>query len=98
MAQDQYYIGTDLKFLLTITGEGFDMTTDNYDVSFICGDDHQDYTQDDVVDGYLIVDSTKFKTGTLRVVVTAYVPDEDFQETGVRREVMSRVLCQLKRP
>ena len=34
---NRYYIGTEIKFALTITSEGFSMDTDNWKATVRCG-------------------------------------------------------------
>lgn len=103
MEQEKYYIGTDLKFALDITGEGFSMDDDDYEIELSCGNKKVPVSKQEVIDAsdedgyYLLVDSSKFPSGTLHMVVTAYVPDNSFK-TKVRREVMSMDLCYLNRP
>ena len=93
----QYYVGTELKFVLTIEAEGFDMNRDEFDVTII-GSDGKEYqcTEDDVknVDGvwYLLLDTNNFANGLLRMVVSAYVPDSIFPD-GTRKEVTIVNLC-----
>ena len=93
-----YYVGTDLKFLISIEASGFSMDEDHYSVVLRCGGKE---VPGDVVEGdnnehYLIIDSSQFGSGTLKMIVYAEVPDEDFPD-GARTEVAAIDLCELKR-
>ena len=96
----KYYVGTDLKFAIDITAEGFDMFNDNYSIELVCGNKRVEVPKSSIVDGggnyYLLVDTTQFPPGTLRMIVYADVPDADFS-TGVRREVEAVDLCIIRR-
>ena len=99
MVNEGYYIGSDLKFQIDITATGFNQHEDNYDIDIYCGDSVLHYNQDDVIshDGsfYLPVPTANLQPGMLRMVVTAYVPDEDFDD-GTRKEIAVRNLKYLK--
>lgn len=93
-----YYVGTDLKFLISIEASGFSMDEDHYSIVLRCGGKE---VPGDVVEGdnnehYLIIDSSQFSSGTLKMIVYAEVPDEDFPD-GARTEVAAIDLCELKR-
>ena len=98
---DRAFVGTELKFLIEITAEGFDMETDPFEIVLTCGGKSKTVPQDDIVydenEGkhYLLVDTTDFCSGTLVATVIAQVPDEDF-ESGYRREVDRAALITLK--
>lgn len=102
--EENYYIGTDLKFQITVTADGFDQATDEYVVDLYCGDaysgcSHISIASSDIVedsgDFFLLVETSKLKPGKLTMVLTAYVPDEDFP-TGVRKEVVVQDLAVIK--
>lgn len=102
MEEERYYIGTNLKYAITITADGFDMTDDDYTCTLCCGGKKVTVTKDDIVTGendehYLLVDTTQFPSGTLRWVVTASVPDGDYAK-GYRNEVDATDLCIIKHP
>ena len=90
MVGEGYYIGAGLKFQIEISASGFDQNKDNYTIDFYCGDDHLQFTQADVFnhDGkfYLPVPTDNLQPGMLKIVTTAYVPDDDF-EGGFRKEI-----------
>lgn len=97
---ESYWVGTDLKFAIEIKAEGFDMDDDDYEMMLRCGSKEVAVTKDDIVESddglkLLLIDTTQFTSGTIRLVVTARVPDDDF-ETGVRREVGVMDLCTIK--
>lgn len=102
MIDERYYIGTDLKFAFEIEGEGFDMATDKYDIDLVCGGktvhvDVEERVVEDEGEFLLLVDTRPFPPGVLKMVATAYVPDENYSD-GYREEVVSKELCQIKRP
>ncbi len=95
--EDKYFVGTDLKFAITINCEGFDMDSDEYELQLRCSNKKVTLQKSDIVLGdqgehYLLVDTTQFPSGTLRLIVTAKVPDDDF-DNGIRREVGRIDLC-----
>jgi len=90
MTEDRYYLGSDLKFKIEVTASGFDQATDDYTVDLYCGNKKIAYTKADIVaqegNYYLLVNTSLLKPGTMKLVITAMVPDEAFA-SGVRREV-----------
>lgn len=95
-----FYIGTDLKFKIDIKAEGFDMEFDDFSIMLKCGNDTLDLPDECIVsdgDGgyYILVDTSVFTSGPLQMIVTAYVPDDDFP-TGIRHEVVKVDLCRIK--
>lgn len=100
MIEEGYYEGSDLKFQIEVTATGFDQNTDPYNIDFYCGDSKISFTQDDVIsnDGkfYLPVPTDGLKPGMMKIVVTAFVPDSDF-ESGYRKEIAVRNLKYLKK-
>lgn len=86
------YLGTELKFVVTITAGGFDMDQDDFNVVFkntTNGNTIELAKSDLVNDGefyYALVNTEDLGTGYVNVVTTAYVPDADFDD-GKRTEV-----------
>lgn len=99
--EQEYYVGTDLKFKIDITADGFDQSEDPFEIKVVCGNRTQTITQDDVVedDGnyYILIDTSQFGTGLVKLIVTAKVPDKNF-ESGYRREVTVHELCYIRKP
>lgn len=99
MAEDRYYLGSDLKFKIEITASGFDQATDDYTVDLYCGNKKVSYTRADIVeqegDYYLLVNTSLLKPGTMKLVITAMVPDDTFT-SGVRREVEVKTIGVVK--
>lgn len=94
------YIGTELKYAITITSPGFDMGKDNFEVTLKRGSKSLHFTKDDLVvdeDGqyYVCFDSADLGTGMVAAVITAYVPDDDFPD-GLRTEVYKMDLVIIK--
>ena len=99
--KEGYYVGTDLKFAINITASGFNMNRDDYDIKIVCGNRTKTVTQDDIVEGdnnthYLLIDTSEFSGGLIKLIVTAKVPDDDF-ENDYRREVTVHDLCYVKK-
>lgn len=102
MAQDNAFNTSDLKYLLEINAVGFSMDTDDFDVVLKRGSKTLIFNKADlVVEPYTVVEnnitieknhyyvcfpSDYFGPGDVTVVITARVPDTDF-EAGYRREV-----------
>ena len=91
-----FYIGNDLKFNIDISADGFDMDDDNYEILLRCGSKKVVVSKEDIVEDdnnhYLLVDTSTFPSGLLQMIVTAFVPDSDF-DSGTRREVGKIDLC-----
>lgn len=100
MKLNGYYVGTDLKFLLTIEAPGFNQDEDDYEIRLESDDAQVVIPKSEIVDGedghYLCVDSTRLGTGLVRMIVMAKVSDSDFKK-GYRREVLVRDLCYIKK-
>lgn len=96
---NQYYIGTDLKFLFNIECSGFSMDEDEYEITLVCGKQRMVVPPSQiVVDGenhYLCLDSKMLGQGLVKLVVKAHVPDDDFPD-GKRTEVDVIDLCLLR--
>ena len=84
------YVGTELKFLVTMTATGFSMDTDNWSVTVTRGRISKTFPKTDCIRGtdgwYLCFDSAEFGPGQYYATLTAYVPDNDFPD-GMRTEV-----------
>ena len=98
---ERYWIGTDLKFAITVEADSFDMSSDTSTFVVSCAGKKVEYNFSDLAfDGenyYLLIDSTDFPSGTLRLVTYAEVPDGDYV-TGVRREVDAQDICEIRHP
>lgn len=101
---DTVFQFSDLKFLITINSEGFDIDRDDYRIVLKRGS--KDEVQIDksaiVVDGsnhYLCVTKEQLAslgTGDIYMVVYAEVPDSDFEDS-MRSEVYKLLLCHIER-
>jgi len=99
---ESVYIGTELKFLITIEADNFDMATDNFTVDIVRGLNRQHFEKSDLVDEeytetegnvevtkhhyYVCFDTATLGVGVVYAIVTAYVPDTDFEDE-LRTEV-----------
>ena len=96
---DRPYVGTKLKYALTISAEGFNMENDDFDVLLKRGPNSmllkkEDLVVDDNGQYYVCFDSTPLGPGVVSAIITARVPDDDFPD-GVRDEVFKLVLAEL---
>lgn len=86
MNDGRYYVGEDLKFKITLTADGFEQSTDNYEIDFYCGDNTvKHFTQADMKTGldgdyYLLINTKGMQPGVMRMVITAHIPDNDFPD------------------
>lgn len=76
------------------------MQDDEFSVTLVQGKTQIEISKDQMIEDakhnyYLTVDSTQFKPGMIKMIVTAYVPDDDFAD-GYRREVTVTNLCNIK--
>lgn len=97
--QRTIYLGTELKFALTITSEGFSMITDDFKVVIKSTKKRKEVviTKDEMMldenDKYLFtIDTEELGIGEYWIYVYAYVPDDDFPD-GLRTEVQKQQLC-----
>lgn len=94
------YLGTEVKFSVKIEASGFDMSEDEWSVTLKKSAKTLTVTKDAAVYDadddawYITFDTSYFGVGTVYAVVTAQVPDEDFED-GLRTEVEKSVLCQI---
>lgn len=95
-----YYVGNDLKFKIEIECAGFSMQDDNFIINLVQNNKSVEVRKSQLIEDdnnyYLPVDTTQFKPGTVKMVVTAYVPDDDFPN-GIRREVAVSDLFTVKK-
>ena len=101
MTQDDRYIfqGTELKYLLNIQSEGFNMLEDDFKVVIKV---HNTSRFVEIPKGEMILtqedkflftlDTSVLGTGDYYISVIAKVPDSDFDD-GLRTEVQKKLLC-----
>lgn len=99
---EKHYVGTELKYALTITSTGFDMDTDQWTAYVVCGNKQIKCkrTENAVVDDnqwYILIDTSYLGDGVYYLVVEIDVPDDDFDD-GYRHEVLQqdKPLCNVK--
>lgn len=84
------YLGTEVKFRVRITAEGFDQDTDNWAVTVSNGSRSHTFEKADCIhnlDGWFVCfDTTDFGPGLYRATIAAYIPDTDFPD-GTRTEI-----------
>lgn len=95
------FVGTDLKFNVTITSQGFDMDTDGWTVEIKRGArsivfDKSECIHDDT-DGkwYVCFSTAELGPGDYYAIVTASVVDADFDD-GDRTEVQKMLLMRVE--
>lgn len=91
LIREPMYVGADLKFLVELTAPGFDMDDDDFTIELKGRSASKTFSKEDLVtDGegnwYCCFNSTAFGAGVIQVVITAYVPDDDFED-GYRTEI-----------
>ena len=99
-ASDIGYIGSGIKWAVTLSCEGFSMNDDDWKIIITCGSKTLEFTKENSVqdgDGqwYIAVDTSKLSPGKAIITGVAYVPDNDF-ENGVRTEILERGLINIK--
>lgn len=98
--EERAWVGTGLKFAVTITAEGFSQEEDDWKVIFQCGRKSLELNKEDMSVGeggtfIANVDTSLLGAGTLSVITYAYVPDDDW-EYGVRVEVDKQDILYIK--
>ena len=89
---EEWYEGSDLKFLVEMTASGFDMDEDNWSVGVQCGTKIvRVYAKEECIQGedgkwYVCIDRDVLRKGDLSLIAYADVPDTDFDD-GYRNEV-----------
>lgn len=101
MINDKIFVGTELKFKIEIEAEGFSMTDDDFNIVIQRRNVKKVFNKEDLVnDGeggyYVCFDSAEFGPGMVSAVVTAYVPDSDFED-GLRTEVYAMDLVNINK-
>ena len=99
---DKTLIGTDLKFILTLSASGFDPETDDWHVDILRGNKvvqtfhRKDLSQTENGEWLLCIETKDYGTGPYDILVTAHVPDVDFPD-GIRTELYRQKLINLSR-
>ena len=91
MAQ-RSYVGTELKFAVTISSAGFSMDTDPWTVTVTNGQKSVvcEKVEDDLNhQHYILLDTAVLGKGTYNVTIEIDVPDEDFED-DYRHEVWKK--------
>lgn len=97
---NKYYKGTELRFKVALSADGFSMLDDAWKLEVISGGESVVIMKDDsrvrlINDSYYVyLDTKPLPVGFIRVVGTAYVPDEN-ASGGLREEVAVDYLCEL---
>ncbi len=100
--EDYGYVGSDLKWAVSMTCEGFDMNEDDWKIIVSRGSRSVEYTNetaiyDDQADQwYICVDTTALGPGKAIITFVAYVPDSDILG-GVRTEIAEYDLINIRR-
>ncbi len=86
------YVGTKLKYAISISSQGFDISSDNFTIDLKRGSIGLHFEKDDlIVDNngqyYVCFDTRVFGEGIIEAIITAFVPDDDFED-GFRTEVI----------
>ena len=100
----EVFLGTDLKIKVDLQCEGFSMVDDDFSVDIKCGKITRTYAKDNTAwvkdenDDYYLCLPTDGLSGLVSMVATLYVPDEDFADSNIRREVVKQDLFMVKKP
>ena len=93
------WVGSGLKWAVTMTCEGFDMDTDPWVITVTRGNKSVVFTPENSInDGgqwYICLDSSEIGPGEAYITFDAFVPDDDFDE-GIRHEIQKYKLVNLK--
>ena len=98
-ATERVFLGTELKFLVEITAQGFSMVDDDFIVAIARGPNVRVFTKGELIQDendkfYCCFDTAEFGSGLYKAVITAYVPDDDFED-GFRTEVFQLDLIRI---
>lgn len=101
--KDAPFEGSKLKYVIDLQASGFDMDRDDFKLTLRKGQKELTFRKEDLVTHpytvvqnnitiekhhyYVCFDSKYFGPGNITAIVTAYVPDEDF-EGGIRDIVL----------
>ena len=99
--EDRADYGTELKYAVNITAKGFDINEDSFEIDLYCGPKKLHFDKADLRVGsdnqyYLCFNSKDIGPGIVTAVITAHVPDTDFND-NVRDEVVSFFLINIKK-
>ena len=98
------YIGTDLKFLVEPTADGFDKDRDEWEVTISRGDKKYTFSKSELsvetVDNknyyYVCFSTEDFGVGQYYITVTTHTPDEDFED-GFRDDIQQYPLIKVEK-
>lgn len=95
--QNGIFVGSDLKFALTIDTPGFSMDDDDFEVTILGRSRNKTIKKEEMLltgDSKWIFtyNTAEIGSGEHWMKVTAYVPDTDFDD-GLRTEVVKKLLC-----
>ena len=105
MSNGNKYLGSKCKERIEITGEGFSMVDDDFQIVIRGAKGEKTYPKSDIIhhvedetdEWILCYDTADFGPGPLTCIVTAFVPDTDFQG-GIRQEIVSFTLRPIVNP
>lgn len=95
------YIGTDLKFLVEPTADGFNKVRDEWEVTISRGQNERTFSKSELAkdeqDNFYVCFSTDyFGVGQYYITVTTHTPDEDFED-GFRDDIQQYPLCKIEK-
>lgn len=101
MIIEHTFVGTKLKFAISISSPGFNMTEDDFTVDIRRGAktihfDKEDLVVDENDQYYVCFDTAELGGGVVEAIITAFVPDDDFSD-GIRTEVAKITLLSVYR-
>ena len=101
VGEEYTWVGTGLKFAVTMTCTGFSMNDDDWTITVTKGKTAIVFNKDTAVQDaqdnwYICVDSSLLGPGQAQIIFDAYVPDDDF-EGGIRHEIQKYDLINIQR-
>lgn len=97
------YVGSDFKWAVNMTCEGFSMDDDDWKIVVTRGKNTVEYTKDNSIKDeqedqwYITVDTLALGAGQCYITFVAYVPDSDFPD-GIRTEIQEYELVNVRLP
>ena len=104
---DRTYVGSQMKYKVTMSTPGFDIDNDNWEIEVCRGKTCRVFRKEDCIhrtkevvtpsgttiesNWFLCFDTTEFGPGYYYAIVRVFVPDEDFPD-NIRKEVKKILL------
>lgn len=98
---ESIHIGSDLKFLVEPTADGFNKNRDEWEVIISRGSTERTFSKSELAvdehDNYYVCFSTEvFGYGQYYITFITHTPDEDFED-GFREDIVQYPLCKVEK-